>query len=57
MVGAVQPLFVDLARSPAAREIDWGYWKDAGTDLDFDRPTLTEQQRPVGKGLADAASS
>jgi hypothetical protein len=57
MVGAVQPLIVDLARGPAAREIDWGYWKDAGTHLDFDRPTLTEQQRPVGKGLADAASS
>jgi integron integrase len=46
MVEAVQLLLVDLAGSRGAREVDWDYWKEAGKDLAFDHPTLTEQQGP-----------
>jgi integron integrase len=46
MVDAVQLLLVDLARSPAAGEIDWDYWKDAGRELGADHPTVAAQQTP-----------
>ena len=45
-VEAVQLLLVDLSRSPAARAVDWDYWKSAGEDLADSPPTLAAQQTP-----------
>lgn len=46
MVDAVQLLLVDLARSPAAGEIDWDYWKDAAKELGAGHPTVAAEQPP-----------
>jgi hypothetical protein len=45
-VEAVQLLLVDLSQSPAARDVDWDYWKSAGEDLADSHPTLAAQQIP-----------
>ena len=46
LVDAVQLLLVDLAQAPAAKEVDWDYWKEAGKELDSNHPTIAKEQPP-----------
>jgi integron integrase len=46
MVDAVQLLLVDLAQAPVASALDWDYWKEAGSGLTGEHPTVAARLRP-----------
>jgi integron integrase len=46
---ALQLLLVDLAQVPAAKQVDWDYWKEAGEALPPDHPTLAKSQAPQAR--------
>ncbi len=46
LVDAVQLLLVDLADTPAGREVDWGYWREGARELEPAHPTLAREGPP-----------
>ncbi len=49
LVDALQLLLVDLADVKAARVVDWDYWREAGTVLPADHPTIAREQAPEAR--------
>ncbi|MBK1733534.1 integron integrase [Thiococcus pfennigii] len=46
MVDALQLLLVDVAACPAAHEVEWDYWREAGVTLAADHPTVAATLSP-----------
>ena len=49
LVDALQLLLVDLAEVEAARVVDWDDWREAGTVLPADHPTIAREQAPEAR--------
>ncbi|AGA92189.1 integron integrase [Thioflavicoccus mobilis 8321] len=46
MLDALQLLLVDVAACPAAREVEWDYWRESGDTLAADHPTVAAALSP-----------
>ncbi|WP_242470278.1 hypothetical protein [Thiococcus pfennigii] len=46
MVDALQLLLVDVAACPAAHEVEWDYWREAGVTLAANHPTVAATLSP-----------
>lgn len=52
LIDSLQLLLVDLAGCPAAKAIDWDWWKAGGRPLEDAHPTVVRSQPPA-TGLAE----
>jgi integron integrase len=58
VVDALQLLLVDLAQVPAAKSVEWAYWKEGGRGLEPDHPTIAKSSAPAsGPRFARSAQS